>query len=302
MNEILQTKHVDNSMQLRKTLYSFDTKEGGALKKQLHLTETQIIVSRANEEMAIDYNSIQGVKVKKSLFKSKLLLYVNDNEKRIEKFIVAHSDALLISSSISALKQIYSDAKDSRKNYYIMEADKPANNAYEVNKQIQMQTYQNANAYCNVSGLIRKEDRIEKPAVIGDNIILAKKNITPTINLANLVKLASFGQNPSAFIHKNALFDAMAMFEVWDSEGMTKHLIKRITLGDGYSGIEAAVNGIGSFAYFGQKTIDGKSEKGDIDERFLIFKVRRMKRSLANEHSNLINNYSDESFLWNSPL
>ncbi len=94
----------------------------------------------------------------------------------------------------------------------------------------------------------------------------------------------------------------MAMFEVWDSEGMTKHLIKRITLGDGYSGIEAAVNGIGSFAYFGQKTIDGKSEKGDIDERFLIFKVRRMKRSLANEHSNLINNYSDESFLWNSPL
>ncbi len=302
MNEILQTKHVDNSMQLRKTLYSFDTKEGGVLKKQLHLTETQIIVSRANEEMAIDYNSIQGVKVKKSLFKSKLLLYVNDNEKRIEKFIVAHSDALLISSSISALKQIYSDAKDSRKNYSIMEADKPANNAYEVNKQIQMQTYQNANAYCNVSGLIRKEDRIEKPAVIRKGIMLTKKNITPTINLANLVKLASFGQNPSAFIHKNALFDAMAMLEVWDSEGMTKHLIKRITLGDGYSGIEAAVNGIGSFAYFGQKTIDGKNEKGDIDERFLIFKVRRMKRSLAKEHSNLINNYSDESFLWNSPL
>ena len=302
MNEILQTKHVDNSMQLRKTLYSFDTKEGGVLKKQLHLTETQIIVSRANEEMAIDYNSIQGVKVKKSLFKSKLLLYVNDNEKRIEKFIVAHSDALLISSSISALKQIYSDAKDSRKNYSIMEADKPANNAYEVNKQIQMQTYQNANAYCNVSGLIRKEDRIEKPAVIRKGIMLTKKNITPTINLANLVKLASFGQNPSAFVHKNALFNAMAMFAVWDSEGMTKHLIKRITLGDNYSSIEAAVNGIGSFAYYGQKPIEGNGEKGGIDERFLIFKVRRMKKSLAKQHSNLINNYSDESFLWNSPL
>lgn len=302
MNEAFQTKYLDNSMQLRKTLYSFDTKEGGALKKQLHLTETQIIVSRANEEMAIDYNSIQGVKVKKSFFKSKLLLYVNDNGKRIEKFLVAHSDALLISSSINALKQVYSDAKGSRKNYSIMEADKPANNAYGVNKQIQMQTYQNADACSNVSGLIRKEDRIEKPAVILDNIILAKKNIALTINLANMIKLASFGQNPSAFIHKNALFDAMAMLEVWDSDGMTKHLIKRVTLGDGYSSIETAINGIGSFAYFGQKPFEGKSEKGDIDERFLIFKVRQMKKSLAKQHSNLINNYSDESFLWNSPL
>ncbi len=304
MSEVLQTKYVNGSLQHNKTLYDFDTKESGALKKHLNLTETQIIVTGATQGMAIDYGSIDEVKVKKSLFKSRLLLYVNDNGKRVEKFLVAHADALLISSSISALKQMYEDAKKVGKDYSIIEVDKTSNNAHAASKsmQIQMHTHRNAKARYDISELIRRDTKIKKIAGVPFSIASNKKTAPYTIDLAAMIKLASFGQNPSAFVHKNALFNAMAMFAVWDSEGMTKHLIKRITLGDNYSSIEAAVNGIGSFAYYGQKPIEGNGEKGGIDERFLIFKVRRMKKSLAKQHSNLINNYSDESFLWNSPL
>ena len=274
MSEILQTKYVDSSLQHHKTLYSFDTKESGALKKHLHLTETQIIVTGADQGVAIDYSSIHEVKVKKSLFKSKLMLYVNDNEKRIEKFHVAHSDALLISSSIIALKQVYEDTKKVGKDYSVMGANKTSHNAPGVGRSmpIQMHAYQNANTYYGVSGLIRKDISVKKTERMPFGITSNKKNAPYTIDLAALIKLASFGQNPSAFVHKNALFNAMAMSIFRDSEGMAKHLIKKITLGDGYSSIEAAVNGIGSFAYFGQKPIEGNGggEKEQILQSFYL--------------------------------
>lgn len=308
MNEIMQTKSIGSGLQSRSALYSFDIKEGGMLRKKLQLTETQIIVTGAKSEIAIDYDSIQKVRIKKSIFKSKLLLHVSGSEKKVEKFIVAHSDAVLILNSISALKQMCIDARKGVKDSASMSAGKTAHNGmYNVSgmdlmQHAQTHGYQNAHAYCGVSGLIRKEDMAEKPVEMGGGIVLTKKNTVSTINLANLIKLASFGQNPSAFIRKNALFDAIAMLEIQDSEGLTKHLIKRIVLGSGYQNAEAAIKGMGTFAYFGQKTTGNMGENGNVDERFIIFKVRRMKRLMTKRNSNLINNYSDESFIWNSPL